>query len=136
MKKKCQCEPCRRERRQTRRAVVGLACFLIALVAVLYFTGCSSTVTPPPVVASEASFGDDGKQNSGFIRFVEGGALIDAGARDRYNALVKLYGGEWLPEIEKDHGIRPLATAYFISNDALQKFLVMSDWKKMGRVPK
>lgn len=94
------------------------------------------TVAPKPVAAQAASFGDNGERNSGFVAFFEGGALIDAGARDRYNALIKLYGREWSPAISRDHGIERRGDLYFISNGALQKFVVMSDWKRMGRTAK
>jgi hypothetical protein len=105
-----------------------------ALAVIVMTTGC--TVVPKPVAAAQASYGDDGQQNSGFVRFAPGGAVIDAGARDRYNALIRLYGREWLPPIKSDHGVTPSGEHYFITNDALQKFIVMSDWKKMGRPPK
>lgn len=123
-----------RRRDKARKIAVGILAALILIVVVVSLSAC--TVVPKPVESSQASFGDSGKQNSGFLGFVEGGALIDEGARTRYNVLIELYGKEWLPAIEEDHGVRKLATAYFITNEAFQKFSVMSAWKRMGRPPK
>lgn len=135
----CHCSNCTRERHlfwRKARAFAFWATF--SIVAVLFvatlLTAC--TVVPKPVAAQQASYGDDGKQDSGFKQFVEGGALIDHGARDRYNSLISLYGKEWLPPSKKDHGVTPSGALFFITNDGLQKFIVMSDWKKMGRAPK
>lgn len=118
------------------RLISGLrfqvSCLLLA--ALLAASAC--TVAPVAVKPAAAGFGDDGKQTSGLIAFVEGGALIDAGARDRYNALIKLYGRDWQPAIKADHGITRREGLWFITNSALQQFIVMSDWKRMGRIPK
>lgn len=97
-------------------------------------SGC--TVVPKAVVAQQASYGDDGQQTSGFLGFVDGGGIIDRGALDRYNALIDVYGKEWLPAMKRDHGVTPRGSNYFISNDALERFIVMSDWRRMGRKPK
>jgi predicted permease len=112
------------------------AVFAVILAFIVFSVTACSAVVPKPVAAAQASFGDSGKQNSGFLGFVEGGALIDSGALARYNALTALYGAEFLPEIGPGYGIKSLATAHFISNDAFHKFLTMAEWKRMGRQPK
>lgn len=136
--KECPCPECvaRRERVAWRAIVLGFLLLAGIAFAVIGSTGCSSTVTPKPVATSEASF-DGGEQNSGILKLVDGGAIITEHARERFNALIEIYGEEFLPAIEKDRGIRPDLSdgTYFITNEALQKFILMNHWRKMGRKP-
>ncbi|HYC64525.1 MAG TPA: hypothetical protein VEC14_07335 [Reyranellaceae bacterium] len=87
------------------------------------------------MASSQPGFGDDGRQDSGIKQFVPGGALIDAGARARYNGLVEIYGKAFSPRLREDYGIERRGDLFFITNDALERFIVMSDWRKMGRPP-
>jgi hypothetical protein len=119
-----------------RRYWPSVACVLTGvwlLAAALYFSGCSSTVTPEAVAAREAGWGDNGQQNSGFLQFVTGGALIDESARARYNALIELYGDSFLPALKKDQGLRRARGAWFISYASLQDLDQMVQWHRMRR---
>jgi len=112
-------------------AVLGL------LFSVLWF-GCSSTVTPAAVNAQQASF-DQGGQNSGLISMLPGnaGAIITPHARDRYNELLGIYGSEFLPALKPDDGISPrLDGNYDITAAALENFILVAAWHRMGREPK
>lgn len=94
--------------------------------------GCTGTVTPDPVSATQASF-DGGAQTSGIITSADGGYVITARARERYNALIETYGAKWSPAIGQDYGCTPYFDGqYFLTNEALVKFLTMNQWRKMG----
>jgi len=130
--KNCRCPECMFDR--TWRVVFGV----LALWALLYaICGCTSTVTPAAVEAHQASF-DQGAQNSGLIAMLPGnaGALITPHARDRYNELIGIYGREFLPALPADYGITRDAGGYAITAEALQDFILMNTWHRMGREPK
>ncbi len=132
--KKCPCPECMRKRDDRTMRWVIVASIALAAVA-FFFMGCSSTVTPAPVESRQASF-DQGEQNSGVLALVPGGALITPRARDRYNALVAIYGREFLPPLVADEGVTREADGNFrITNEALQKFILMNAWRRMGREP-
>lgn len=127
-----------------RYAPLLVAGILLAFAA-LFFVGCTNTVTPKPIPAQTASY-DGAEQNSGLLALVPGGALITESTRVRYNALVEIYGGEFVPVLTRNKGIRR-ATAeqlqaaqlndrknlHFIDNEALQNFVLMSTWRRMGQ---
>ena len=72
---------------------------LMLILALALFTGCvSQTVRPVDIKPKAASF-DGNKQDSGLIAVTPTGALVTAHARDRYNALIAVYGQdkEFLP---------------------------------------
>lgn len=132
--KKCPCPECMRKRDDRTMRWVIVASIALAAVA-FFFMGCSSTVTPAPVESRQASF-DQGEQNSGVLALVPGAALITPRARDRYNALVAIYGREFLPPLVSDEGVTREADGNFrITNEALQKFILMNAWRRMGREP-
>lgn len=109
---------------------VAMACLWMSITA-----GCNSTVTPDSVSARHASF-DGQAQNSGILKLVPGGAVITPRARDRYNGLVVVYGGEFTPALRPDHGVTERIDGdYDITTEGLQKFIVMNQWKRMGRSP-
>ena len=133
--KSCLCYHCEAKRNDRDFKWLLVAAILLALSASWFLTACTTTVTPPPVAAQQASY-DQGEQNSGYLGAIPGGALITPRARDRYNGLAGIYGREFLPPLEKDHGITPHGDVFEITNEALQKFIVMNAWNKMGRQPK
>lgn len=110
-----------------------LAILSLGLAAVLVQPACTSTVTPDQVGSSQASF-DEGQQTSGVIRLTATGAVITKRAVARYNALAEIYGRAWLPAIAPGYGLTDLGDGtWLITNDALEKFIVMSEWRRMGR---
>lgn len=135
----CECYDCHRSRvrldRIVRGAIIALGLGLLALLAFSLF-GCASTVAPAVVESQQASF-DQGEQNSGVIALVPGGAIITPRAHARYNGLVAIYGREFLPPLAADYGVTPRPDGNFeISREALQKFILLNQWHRMGREPK
>jgi hypothetical protein len=110
-------------------AVVALA---------LLLTACGTQI-PPLVESTTASF--DGKvQDSGVIALVPGGQLVTPHWRDRYNGMIALYGGRFIPPLQTDDGILPAspgntATQYFIDNEHAVKFDQMNEWRKAAALP-
>lgn len=130
----CLCSAC-----TGRRSLAFILVMVAAIACAFFLSGCTATVTPAIVPAQAASF-DGGEQTSGILQLVDGGALITAGARARYNALVRVYGEDFLPALEIDQGLTAPpeadpAGAYFITNEALQNFILMNTWRRMGRIP-
>ena len=104
------------------------------LLCVLLFTPGCLTVSPDPVVSSEASF-DAGGANSGILDLKPTHALVTPRFRERYNAMIAVYGEEFVPELKKDYGLSLEADGktYRMTLDALDQFLIMNTWRKMGR---
>ena len=133
--KSCPCPACERRRQDRQFRILILVAALVGALAVCFLSSCASTRTPEPVPVRQASF-DQGEQNSGLLRLVDGGAIITSHARDRFNVLALTYGDEFRPALVHDYGISALADDTFqISNEALQKFILMNAWMRMGRLP-
>jgi hypothetical protein len=105
-------------------------------VALVFSPGCM-TVSPSPVPTTEASF-DAGGANSGVLDITDTHALVTPRFRERYNAMIKIYGEEFVPELKKDYGLslEPDGKTYRMTLDALDQFLIMNTWRKMGRAQK
>jgi len=101
--------------------IAGILCLL---------SGCS-TVTPTVVKSSTASW-DGAEQNSGLIAWTaDGGAIITAHARDRYNALILVYGKQFAPPLATNYGIANTSSnAFLITPEALSDFARMNRWRK------
>lgn len=116
----------------------ALHCSAIACaVAALYATACTSTITPkatPP--PAQASF-DGNTQDSGFLGWLaDGSARITPHARDRYNALIALYGRDYTVPLRSDAGVAQLADGTFqIDAEHLAAFLAMAEKKRSGLAP-
>ena len=113
---------------------VAVLVISVAITTCVLGTGCASTVTPAAVNRTQASW-DGTNQNSGFVCYTNGGALITPHARDRYNELVKVYGGRFQPKLEVDDGISrgsptELGAPYFIDAEHLADFSAMNRWQK------
>ncbi|MBI3885913.1 MAG: hypothetical protein HY302_09330 [Opitutae bacterium] len=107
-----------------------------AVLAFIALSGCAGTITPAAVESHQASF-DEGAQNSGVVALIPGGAIITPRAHERYNGLIAIYGRDFLPTLTADYGITPRADGNFeISREALQKFILLNQWHRMGREPK
>jgi hypothetical protein len=88
------------------RSAVSLSLSEGVLVAVLLtLTAC--TVIPHPVKPSTISYSGT-NQNSGIVATWPGGGIIDEHKRQRYNALIDLYGAEFHPAVKHDEGLKPL----------------------------
>jgi len=107
--------------------------FLSALLLAMCAFGCTSTITPPKIHDTQASF-DGNAQNSGFIQYNEdGSALITPHARDRYNGLVDLYGAYFKPRPKHDEGLVQVGSNWQIDAEHLVKFGTMNRWRKEGK---
>jgi hypothetical protein len=109
-------------------AALFWACLLIFLF------GCASTIRPRPIQDNTASF-DGGVQNSGVIGFVTnaGGVFVNVTPRlrDRHNALIPIYGTNFLPAPKIDEGITPGTNGTFLMDlGAFEKFLRMNRQRK------
>ena len=120
---------------------------LMLILALALFTGCvSQTVRPVDIKPKAASF-DGNKQDSGLIAVTPTGALVTAHARDRYNALIAVYGQdkEFLPPLVPDQGVSsaPQDTVaatgrgplFVLDHAAVVNFAKMNRWHRMGRQP-
>ncbi len=113
----------------------------IALVLALSFVllgGCVNTVIPKQATPTVATI-DGGEQNSGLIRFDDlGRGVITTGARERYNALVRLYGNQFLVPLVEDAGVQSGAfedkygPTYLIDAEHLRCFAIMANWYRNG----
>ena len=109
---------------------------LLAII-ILACAACTSTVTPKPVNATQASW-DSGAQNSGFLGFFpDGSAHLTVHARDRYNVLVTIYGKDFLVPLKSDAGVTALPDGtYQIDAEHLADFMVMNEKHQSGIPPK
>lgn len=117
-----------------------LAIFIALLVGcmVIALTSCAGTSHPHAVQSSVASF-DGNEQNSGFLGFDKDGfGRLTHHARDRYNALIAVYGSKFSPPLTFDAGISPYffdppaSDGYRIDRGHLAQFMTMQRWKKQG----
>ena len=110
--------------------LISLAVFIALTISIIVTSGCTSTVTPRTVLSSQASW-DGTNQNSGFIGFEGSAGIITPHARDRYNALIEIYGKKFNPPITSDYGVWPYTGGnYIISPQALTYFTQMNRWRK------
>ena len=85
-----------------------------------------------PIEEETPSF-DGGERNSGIISTYEGGFIVTAHFRDRYNALIKDYGETFDPDLKKDKGTSPRRDGnYFIDKQHMVYFLDMNAKRKAG----
>ena len=113
--------------------VVGL----FALALVICVCGCVGTVRPAPVTRSAASW-DGTNQNSGFISWTNGGAIITEHARERYDGLRLTYGMLESPVVLAGDGIHagPASATWFIDDEHLALFAKWTRWKREGKPAK
>jgi len=103
------------------------------LVLTLALAGCGTVVPEPTPMPSVISW-DQNEQNGGIIRLLpQGGAEITTRALMRYEALLEKYRDKFLPPLERRYGVTTVSGAIFLNADALEKFIVMNQWHRMGR---
>lgn len=105
--------------------------FLIGFWLVLPFVLCScSTIIPKTVDPVVASY-DGNEQNSGVISSNANGYVVTAHFRDRYNALVAVYGRDFTVPVKADDGMSPIdARTWLIDRQHLAQFLEMQAWSR------
>lgn len=120
--------------RKTAAAICIAVAFLVALLSA-WLTGCGHTVIPEPVEAMSASF-DGNAQTSGVIASTPAGFVVTAHFRERYNALVEVYGRDFSPPLKADAGLaRQPDGQWLITRQRMVDFLEMNAWKRAGIVP-
>lgn len=109
---------------------------VLGYVLCIGLCACTSTVAPGTAKSSQASF-DQGQQNSGVIAELPDRSLVvTTHLRDRYNALVIIYGAAFQPALVADQGLQSTATNTFVmSSEAFEHFASMNRWRKQGAPP-
>jgi hypothetical protein len=116
--------------------------FMGPLLIALLLGGCSTQI--PPLIESRAPSYDGRDLNSGVVALVPGGQIVTAHWRDRYNAMIALYGNRFMPPLQTDAGVSPAPARghspapaadgslpqYFIDNEHAVKFDLMNEWRK------
>lgn len=107
------------------------------LVLVLALAGGCTTVIPKPAPAAAVASFDGGEQNSGIVRVLpDGSFVVTAHLRDRYNALIALYGAQFVPALRTDAGLAPLPAAQWgMTPQTMVNFVTMVQWHRMARPP-
>lgn len=109
---------------------------LFLLAAVLIINAC--TIRPGIVRPRSASY-DGTNLNSGVkIQPTKGGPiLISNTARQRYNALVRLYGTRFLVPLAEDAGLTPGAAEgeWWMSPQAFVDWATMAHWHRSPKSP-
>jgi len=97
---------------------------------------CSCTVAPKAASSSQASF-DCTDQNSGVVAELgDHSFIVTPHLRDRYNAMIAVYGNHFQPALFPDQGITPTGTNSFaMSPQAFENFLTMNRWRKQAAPP-
>ena len=71
----------------------------------LWLFGCATAIAPKTNVSQRASY-DNNVANSGILGIApDGGRIVTLHFRDRYNALIDLYGDQFNPALKRDSGI-------------------------------
>ena len=102
---------------------------IFLLVFSIFMTSCISLTNPSPSIVKPQEISFDGnEQNSGVLyQITEGGFIITENAKNRYNALIKLYGNKCTPPIIENHGLTPV---YIATDEAIENFAKLNLWHK------
>jgi hypothetical protein len=113
----------------------AIVIFAVLCLLALNNLGCvMSTVTPDRIEVPLASY-DGAEANSGILALEAGGAIVTEKFAARYVALLKLYREAFVPRVNPKDGVavRPDGTR-FITNEVLERMILMSEWRRMGRI--
>ena len=105
---------------------------LALLLVGLALAGCN-TVIPGTVPSASASF-DGNVQNSGIVEARAEGFVVTPHFRDRYNALIAVYGRDFAVPLRVDDGLTHNGQ-WVIDRQHLSQFLEMSAWSRAGLKP-
>ncbi len=108
---------------------------VVVATAVIVLSGCGTQI--PPLAESTSASYDGAELNSGVIALVPGGQLVTPHWRERYNAMIALYGSRFTPPVQTDDGIVPeisrsIAVHYFVDDEHAVKFDQMNEWRTAG----
>ena len=111
--------------------VVGLLGFIC-----LYGSGCSTVHQDSVAVTDAGNYVKPVRVADGYV--------VDDAFRDRYNALIAVYGHKrlengapvFLPPLEKDFGVTPSGAGWWhFTKEAMEDMAVLSDLKRRGAAP-
>jgi hypothetical protein len=106
----------------------------LALILCLALTACG-TVKPERVTSAAASY-DGNEQNSGIISANANGYVVTNHFRDRYNALVGIYGRDFTSPVKADSGLQRITDeTWLIDRQHLVQFLEMQAWARAKSTP-
>ena len=106
----------------------GVVLLGIIALAALCLGGCAP-IQPAEVQAGEPSW-DGATQNSGLVRDVNTAMTVTTHWRDRYNAMIAIYGAQFAPAMTKDAGITVGKDGTVSANHfARVRFYVMNTWR-------
>lgn len=103
----------------------------LQIAIALVLVGC--TVTPKAIRIGAPSW-DGSQQNSGLLgQLDDRSGVITAHGRDRYNALVDVYGSKFVPTVTRDAGVTAFTNGTWrIDPEHLVKFATMNRWRKQS----
>lgn len=122
--------------RSDRLTLHGLIVLAVVVWVMLFFVaGCASTITPEVVSSGEASY-DGNVRTSGVIRSLPNGFLVTDNFRARYNGMIAIYGGDFIPRLKIDQDIVPIGEdRWIITKQGMVNFLEMNAWRKSALKP-
>lgn len=111
--------------------------YRIAILLLVAFLGAScsvrqQTVTPPPIVSTQAS-ADGNAFNSGDVSFDADGAIKSGHWLERYDAMLAIFGKRFTPEVKPGdrNGIAMVSeNQYRVTAQVSVRFTRMNQWRK------
>lgn len=117
---------------------------LVYTLGVLLWIGALLTVVGCSTVHQQAVEAHEPANYVRPFRLSSGEYLVDDAFRDRYNALIAVYGHKklengapvFLPPLEKDAGVRANGFGHWImTREAMENMALLSDMKRRGSAP-
>lgn len=117
-----------------------LCCLLIATTLASGLQGCAKAITAQTVESHAASYDPQDKfgPTSGIVAVAPGGGrIVTQHFRDRFNALVDLYGDQFHPPLKHDEGFdfSREGDTCIVNRASYIKFGQMQQWKRDGKKP-
>ena len=120
--------------------MISIRFSFISLI-VLIAGGCG-TVTQSPVLSKNPSY-DGGLANSGIINRYYGSYIVTESFKNRYNALIEIYGNSkledgspiFVPALKKDQGVSYVNKQWIMSIEAMSYMVRLSLLQKRGFKP-
>jgi hypothetical protein len=110
-------------------AVRGASIAILILAATTFFLTACGTISQVEHQPAAASW-DGSEQNSGLVSDANSSMVVTPHWRDRYNALVVLYGAQFRPALVADQGLTAGAPGgnWYANHFARIHMYVMNTW--------
>ena len=114
---------------------------ILSIIVCIGVVACSTTVVPTieipnsiEIVNGNPTAGLLGFTNQVYLEHQIRVAILDKYAYDKYNALITLYGGLFIPELTPDFEIvgKSEDGLYYLTKSGLERFLTMNIWNGSG----